>query len=277
MNALPGGIRPRKRLDQYFIVNPGILRVEVSLAELDGKDTVLEIGAGNGLLTGMIAERAGRVVAVEKDPRLIENLKRTLPGNVEVIHADALEMEFPAFNKAMGNLPYSISTPLLFKLLDHDFEIGVLGVQYEFAKRMVARPGSREYSRLSVMTSLRTRRAFMSIKIPRGAFRPIPRVDSAVVKLVPGAGKGPDGFLAEIVRILFCHKRKTLRNAVRDSEAEFEGLVGAGPDRMLDRVEAEWDTRVFKMTPEEVMAFSRSVSEAFPGASARRRPADERV
>jgi 16S rRNA (adenine1518-N6/adenine1519-N6)-dimethyltransferase len=276
MIALPGGIRPRKRLDQYFIIDPGILRVEISLAELDEDDTVLEIGAGNGLLTGMIAEKAGVVIAVEKDPRLVGHLGKSLPENVEVVHADALEMEFPPFDKAMGNLPYSISTPLLFKLLDHDFQIGVLGFQYEFARRMVAQPGTGEYSRLSVMTLLRTRRAFMSIKIPRTSFRPIPQVDSAIVKIVPEAGMGPDGFLGEIVRILFCHKRKTLRNAVRDSDAEFEGLIGAGSKAVIERVKAEWESRVFQMTPEEILSFSRSVSAAFPGAPGCGR-ADERV
>ncbi len=271
MIALPGGIHPRKRLDQYFLMDPKILRTEISLAELDEGDTVFEIGAGNGLLTRLIAEKAGRVIAVEKDPDLVDHLLSTQLENVEVIRGDALEMEFPSFDKAMGNLPYSISTPLLFKLLDHDFEIGVLGLQYEFAKRMVAKPGSREYSRLSVMTSLRTSRAFMSIKIPRTAFRPVPRVDSAIVKIVPEAGMGPDSFVAELIRILFCHKRKTLRNAVRDSDAEFEGLIGAGSGRILETVKSEWETRVFQMTPEGIMAFSRSLSEAFP-QSPRSRP-----
>jgi 16S rRNA (adenine1518-N6/adenine1519-N6)-dimethyltransferase len=267
MIALPGGIRPKRHLDQYFVIDPGILRAEVSLAELDEDDTVFEIGAGNGILTGMIAEKAGRVIAVEKDWRLAEHLGKTLPGNVEVIHGDALEMAFPSFDKAMGNLPYSISTPLLFKLLDHDFEIGVLGVQYEFARRMVAPPGSEEYSRLSVMTSLRTRRAFMSIKIPKTAFMPVPRVDSAVVKIIPEGKRGADEFVAEIVRMLFCHRRKTLRNAVRDSDAEFESLIQVGSEPILDRVKARWERRVFQMTPEEIVAFSGSLSREFPSTS----------
>ena len=261
MVRLPGGIRPKKRLDQYFLRDDRILHREVDLAELARSDVVLEIGAGDGCLTRMIAERAKKVIAVEKDSRFAAFLSQNCPDNVDVLEGDALDLDFPRFSKAMGNPPYSISSPLIFKLLDHPFKLGVFTFQYEFAERMVAQPGADDYSRLSVMLALTTRRISLEMTVPRRAFSPVPKVDSAVVVLVPRNAPRPDAASAEIIRMLFCHKRKTLANAIKDSDGELRRLWGIGSLEILEAVQTDWGTRVYHMMPKEIMAFSRKLKE----------------
>ncbi len=258
MFALPGGFRPRKRLDQYFLVDRRILQIEADLAKLDRRDLVLEIGAGNGGLTRIIAEKAGKVIAVEKDRTLVAHLAESCPQNVEVIQGDALKVEFPPFNKVVGNVPYSVSSPLVFRLLDHGFELGVLCFQREFARRMVARPGESEYSRLSVVLALRTRKVSLALEVPRRAFSPVPRVDSTVVVIVPRRSSEPDEVTAQVIRILFCHKRKTLANAVKSSDAELRRLYGLASRDVREGLIAPWERRVVSMTPDEILDFSRS-------------------
>jgi len=261
MVRLPGGIRPRKRLDQYFLTDDRVLRREVDLAKLARSDVVLEIGAGNGCLTRMIAERAKRVIAVEKDPRFVAFLSQNCPDNVDLLEGDALDLDFPRFNKAMGNPPYSISSPLIFKLLQHPFKLGVFTFQYEFAQRMVAQPGTDDYSRLSVMLALTTRRISLEMMVPRWAFSPVPEVDSAVVTFVPRNAPRPDAASAQIIRMLFCHKRKTLANAIRDSNGELRRLWGIGSSEVLGAIQTDWSIRVYQMTPKGIMAFSGELKE----------------
>ena len=259
MVALPGGFRPKKYLDQHFLIDRRLLQGEVDLASLTRSDVVLEIGAGNGALTKLIAEKAGKVIAVEKDARLVRILEHVCPKNVQVIEGDALELKFPNFDKVMGNLPYSISSPLIFKLLDHDFELGVLCFQEEFARRMMAKTGSRDYSRISVMLALRTSRITLAMKIPRHAFWPIPDVDSSVVLLFPDKAATPlDKVSADLIRMIFCHKRKTLANAIKDSDRELTELFGVGSAEILENVSAEWSSRVFKLTPRDIIQFCRT-------------------
>jgi len=259
MIALPGGFRPRKGLDQYFLRDEFILEREVYLADIKPTDVVLEIGAGNGSLTRLISEKARKVIAVEKDPILAGFLRDSLHGRVEVIKGDALEMDFPSFDKAMGNLPYSVSSPLIFKLLEHDFILGVFCLQYEFAEKMTSSPGSRNYSRLSVMISLRTSMTVLSMTVPRESFWPEPGVDSAIVKLAPEKNPGLDSLSSEVIRMIFTHRRKTLRNAVRDSDGQLEELLGFGQDSVLEGVKTDYGVRVFEMSPPDVLAFARSV------------------
>ncbi|HPC27866.1 MAG TPA: rRNA adenine N-6-methyltransferase family protein, partial [Candidatus Methanomethylicus sp.] len=111
------GLKPSKRLGQNFVVDQSLIDCMLDAAELSGADTVLEVGAGIGTLTWAIAGRAGRVIAMEKDAAAAEYLGRGAPGNVEVLNCDALEAEMPAVDKVVSNLPYSISTPLTFRLL----------------------------------------------------------------------------------------------------------------------------------------------------------------
>src|SRR4030042_3085756 len=135
----------KKNLGQNFLIDKNIAILEVKQANIESDDTVLEIGPGLGILTKLLAEKAKRVIAIEIDENLINKLKKTLPENVDLIHEDALNIDFetlPKFNKIVSNLPYQISSPITFKFLDYDFESAILIYQKEFAERLVAKPGS---------------------------------------------------------------------------------------------------------------------------------------
>src|SRR5437867_8888154 len=177
------GVRPRRRMGQHFLIDARVAARQVAHAQIRPSDVVLEIGPGLGVLTRLLAERAKRVIAIESDRRFAPYLRRRLP-QVEVIQGDALRVDWPRFDVMTSNLPYQISSPLTFRLLDHAFDRAVLMYQWEFARRMRASPGTADYSRLTVGVY---RRAACEIleRVPRNAFYPQPRVDSALVSLVP--------------------------------------------------------------------------------------------
>ncbi len=132
--------------------------------------------------------RAGRVIAIEFDPKLVAVLEDRFKGEekLQLIHGDVLKVEFPVFDKVVANLPYSISSEITFKLFRYDFKLGILMYQYEFARRMIAKPGSDDYSRLTVNTAYFAD-ASIIMKVPKGVFSPPPQVESAVVKVCPMA------------------------------------------------------------------------------------------
>lgn len=216
--------KPIKKLGQHFLIDKEILKREVEYANLSRKDDVLEIGAGDGRLTELIAERAGKVIAVEKDKRLINILDKRLKAkklkNVEIISGDALKIEFPKFNKIISNLPYRISTPITFKffkyLKKYKWSLAVLSYQKEFGERFIAKPGEKNYSRLTVAVNYYCRPEILEI-IPKEKFHPRPKVDSVIVKLIPKKSFETDEFLWKVVEKLFQHKRKLVKNALKDS------------------------------------------------------------
>jgi 16S rRNA (adenine1518-N6/adenine1519-N6)-dimethyltransferase len=192
---------------------------QAEYACLSEEDTVMEIGPGKGILTRVLAARAGKVVAIEKDEAFIPQLEN-LPKNVDVIIADALVYPLPRFNKVVANLPYVISSSITFRLLETDFELGVLMYQREFAERMCARVGDDQYSRLSVETFRRAECRILE-EVPPSAFSPRPKVMSAIVELRPRPCpfpiKHPEAFSA-VARAIFSHRRKSVRNALRSEE-----------------------------------------------------------
>ncbi len=205
---------PRKRLGQHFLHEAGVLRRIVEAVAPEKGDFIVEIGPGEGALTLPLVERAGTVHAIEVDRDLAARL-RSMPG-VVVHEADALEFdfaEFPAGMRLVGNLPYNISTPLLFHLARYAGRVRDLHfmLQLEVVERMVARPSTAAYGRLSVALQAR-----FSIKklfnVAKGAFRPPPKVQSAVVRLVPL--EKPLQIDGELLRRAFSARRKTLRNAL---------------------------------------------------------------
>jgi 16S rRNA (adenine1518-N6/adenine1519-N6)-dimethyltransferase len=217
-----------KRLGQNFLIDPNIVRKIIALAELTPQSAVLEIGPGRGILTEALSREAGQVVAVEIDPvlhRLMKERQADWP-NVELVCGDALA--YPVENLPIGtvvvaNLPYYISTPLLFRLLDcrSRFPRMVLMLQDEVADRLVAKPGSSDYGVLSVMAQYAAdiTKAF---KVSAQCFRPRPEVGSAVVLLrsktqVPLRPEEEPAFAA-LVKASFAHRRKTLVNSLRDEE-----------------------------------------------------------
>src|SRR2546421_11818194 len=139
------------------------------------------MGRGVGVLTRLLAERAKRVAAIGADRRSAGYLRRTLP-DVEVIAGDALKVDWPPFNVMASNLPYQISSPVTFRLLEHPFERAVLMYQWEFARRMRAKPGTADYSRLTVGVDRRATGEIVE-RVRRNAFHPQPRVDSAIASL----------------------------------------------------------------------------------------------
>ncbi|MDD3494057.1 MAG: 16S rRNA (adenine(1518)-N(6)/adenine(1519)-N(6))-dimethyltransferase RsmA [Candidatus Thermoplasmatota archaeon] len=242
------------RRGQHFLVDGRVAQRQIDYACLSPGDVVLEIGPGEGALTRRMAGRVSRVIAIEIDGRLAEGL-RGLPG-VEVIHADALAVDFGSlsFNKVVSNLPYQISSPVTFKLLAQDFELAVLMYQREFARRLVAEPGSRDYSRLSVMAQYRARWEILEI-VPPSAFRPHPEVHSCVVRAVPRpppfAVWNPEVF-EDVVRILFSHRRKTIKNALRAERY-------VPPEVAADLPYAR--QRVGKLTPEQIGELSNALAQ----------------
>lgn len=212
------GFRPIKKLGQNFLIDDGLLEREVDYAGINKNDIVLEVGPGIGNLTEKIVVKAGKVVAVEKDKGLCKLLKKKFKGynTLDIINGDILEIELPKFNKVIGNIPYQISSPLTFRLFNYDWDVAVFIYQKEFAKRMVADPGDKNYSRLSVATQYYSSPELLKI-VKKGKFYPRPDVDSALIRLKK---KRPpfkvDEYFWQIVRSCFRHKKKKVRNALLD-------------------------------------------------------------
>ncbi|MEO8717496.1 MAG: 16S rRNA (adenine(1518)-N(6)/adenine(1519)-N(6))-dimethyltransferase RsmA [Burkholderiales bacterium] len=219
--------RPRKRFGQHFLHDPGVVRRIVEAIAPAADDFIVEIGPGEGVLTRPLAARAARLEVIEID----RDLAAALAAEQFTVHvADALEFDFgtlPQGARIVGNLPYNISTPLLFHLARFAGRLRDLHfmLQREVVERMVARPSTSAYGRLSVMLQVRFRMQ-MLFRVAAGAFRPPPRVESAVVRLMPLAAPldlGVERF-ADVVRQAFSARRKTLRNALGLAAAECAAL-----------------------------------------------------
>ena len=234
------------KLGQNFLIDPNIAQLEVNYADIRKDDVVLEVGPGKGILTNLLAKNAKNVIAVEIDNNLIKSLKETLPSNVTLIHNDVLKLDFenlPKFNKVVSNLPYQISSPFTFKLLNYSFDLALLVYQKEFAERIIAKPGSKKYSRLSVNVYYKAECSLLRI-VSRNVFFPIPKVDSAIVKLLPR--KTPafcvknEEFFKDFVNVMFSHRRKMIKNIIKDMY-----------DSYLNNSFYEYK-RVDNLTPEEI-------------------------
>jgi 16S rRNA (adenine1518-N6/adenine1519-N6)-dimethyltransferase len=215
-----------KRLGQNFLTDPNIVRKIVALADLRPTDHVLEIGPGRGVLTEALCRTAARVTAIEIDARLheyLESRRQNFP-HLELILGDALTYPldtFPPGTIVVANLPYYLSTPLLFRLLEHRdrFPRMVLMLQNEVAERLAAEPGGPDYGVLSVMAQ-HAAEITKAFRVSAQCFRPRPDVGSAVVLLRtrgPSAltAQGEDAFSAA-VHAAFAHRRKTVVNSLRD-------------------------------------------------------------
>lgn len=228
-----------KRLGQNFLIDPNIIRKIVSLAALRPDDTVLEIGPGRGALTSGLCAEARRVIAVEIDPQLQPQLQETLGHcrNLDLRIGDALAFPYdslPLRTVVVSNLPYYVSTPILFALLDARAHLDrlVLMLQTEVALRLAAKPNSEDYGVLSVLTQ-EAADVEVAFRVSPNCFRPRPTVGSAVVHL---AIKTQDGFdpvrherFRRLVRASFAHRRKTLVNSLRDE--------GYPPKRVTQAIE----------------------------------------
>lgn len=231
---------PRKRLGQHFLIDPNLLRKIVSLAEIQPSDSVCEIGPGGGALTGLLCQTANQVLALEVDARMVEFLKTELAGyaNLDVQEQDALRYSFedlPEHTIIVANLPYNISTPIMFRLLEAQQKISrmVLTIQLEVAQRLVAKPSTKDYGVLSVMVQHLAEVTF-GFKVSRKCFRPVPDVDSGVVRLDVRQDhqEGPVDLaqFQRTVRAAFGQRRKTLMNALRSAGISDECLYQVQQD-----------------------------------------------
>ena len=256
------GIRPRKRLGQSFLHDKNIINKIVDIADVMAGETVVEIGAGLGIMTERLAERGARVIALEIDPSLVAVLRERFGGNeqVEIVQADVLKVDFSGIHpgggegrfKVIGNIPYHISTPILFRLFQFRQWISslILMFQEEVAERITAAPGTSAYGIPSVMVASFAR-AGLIMTVPAGCFYPVPKVTSAIVKIDfldrPAAEIADPDFLLRIVRIAFAKRRKTLLNNLRSgalpglSEAAILGamqLAGIDGSRRAETLSA---------------------------------------
>jgi 16S rRNA (adenine1518-N6/adenine1519-N6)-dimethyltransferase len=224
----------RKRLGQHFLVDPNVLRKIVGLADLTQQDSVCEIGPGGGALTALLCRAAGRVLALEVDSRMVDFLRVELGAtqNVEIQEQDALRFPFehlPDSTVVVANLPYNISTPILFRLLERRTQIRrmVLTLQLEVAQRLVAKPGTKQYGVLAVLAQHVADVRF-GFKVSPKCFRPVPDVDSGVVRLdirhEESSVREDMGPFQNMVRWAFGHRRKTLFNAFRSVGVPAEKL-----------------------------------------------------
>jgi len=216
-----------EKLGQHFLSDAS-WQERIARAIRIGNGMWVEIGAGHGEMTSRLARNAGKVIAIELDHRLAPRLREvTAPlGNVEVVESDVLGVDFGAMVKApnfsvYGNLPYYITSPILHRLFEHADRIEAIHIviQLEVAVRIVAPPGRRDYGYLSVASQWFSRPELV-LRIPPGAFRPPPKVDSALVSLrMPGVRKtldvGDETAFLDFVKECFAQKRKTLRNNLR--------------------------------------------------------------
>jgi 16S rRNA (adenine1518-N6/adenine1519-N6)-dimethyltransferase len=209
-----------KKLGQNFLHDDNILRQEVAFAGVEGRD-VLEIGAGDGRLTEKILEaRPKSILAVEKDGRFAEILREkfAVSNCVEIVEGDFLEMDFSKkrFDIIIGNIPYYISSDIIFALPKIEFSRAYLIVQKEFAQKMVAKPNDSNYGRLSVTSQLNFSVKYLRT-VPKSVFTPQPKVDSALIELTKGKTP-PNEFTQDVIRFLFQHRNKSVRNALIDSK-----------------------------------------------------------
>jgi 16S rRNA (adenine1518-N6/adenine1519-N6)-dimethyltransferase len=233
-----GSHRPRKRFGQHFLHDTGVRERLLDALDLSRADFVVEIGPGEGFLTGNLLETAGRVEAIEIDRDLVLHLKQLFPP-LAVHCADALAFDYAVFPQGfrlVGNLPYNISTPLLFHLARYAGRVRDMHVmlQREVVERMVAKPSTPEYGRLSVMLQLRfdMKKLF---RVPPGAFRPPPKVESAMVRMspLPREKDFPEEGFERIVRQAFSARRKTLRNALPEIDFPVLGIdPGLRPENL---------------------------------------------
>ena len=229
-----------ERLGQHFLTDASWQERIARAARIDGGIWV-EIGAGHGEMTRRLAQCANKVIAIELDPHLARRLREATASckNVEVVEGDVMAIDFESLPgeepfSVYGNLPYYITSPILHRLFEHAERVAAihLVIQFEVAARIVARPGKRDYGYLSVVSQWFSRPE-ITFRIPPGAFRPRPKVASALVNLwMPGArGDNPvpaeeEKEFLEFVKECFAQKRKTLRNNLR-------ARLGAGTEAVL--------------------------------------------
>lgn len=260
LNAL--GIPALKRFGQHFLVDKAVRDRLIELAELTANDTVFEVGPGLGFLTTALVGRAGHTIAIERDRTLAAYLKSKFSNrqNLTVMEGDALTIPIPDGAKVVSSPPYNISSKLILLIMNSQFQLAALLLQEEFVRRLTATSGSREYGRISVMLQCRARAEF-DMKVPRSAFYPKPRVDSALVTIRPTEEalrvKNQQLFF-DMVRALFTQRRRKLRGVLaRYLKARYQGQSST----VLKRL-ALVEKRIYELRPDELASLSNQIADA---------------
>ncbi|MBI5234356.1 MAG: ribosomal RNA small subunit methyltransferase A [Deltaproteobacteria bacterium] len=258
--------RPKKRLSQNFLIDKNIARKIVSIADPCKEDVIIEIGPGTGILTHELVNLCKKLICIELDKGLSERLGQRFSHatNIEVITADALKVSFlelaKGFDKPfklVSNLPYHISGPMLAKLLEERkaFSIMVLMFQKELAKRITAGPGSKDYSPLSILTDVYTDASIERI-VPARVFMPVPKVDSAVIRLTvlkrPSIEIQDEDRFKRLLKAAFSTRRKTIRNSLSSLGISREDITcaldkaGIAPCQRAETISAQGFARLLR-------------------------------
>jgi 16S rRNA (adenine1518-N6/adenine1519-N6)-dimethyltransferase len=260
--------RARKRFGQHFLEPAWVARLIETLAP-GSDETFLEIGPGRGAVTLPLAERAGRIVAVELDRDLAASLATRVPSNVRIVQGDFLDVDLadvirdqPPPIRVVGNLPYNVASPILFRLLENSedgrlLRDATLMLQREVADRLLAAPGGADYGAMSIQVQLLAD-VERVLSLPPGAFRPPPRVHSSVVRLrfrPPLVEVGTRAVFERVVRGLFLQRRKTLANALKPVAASF----GRSATQILERAELDGGRRPETLSLADVARLSQAV------------------
>jgi len=269
------GLAARRDLGQNFLHDERIAEKLARIAAVEPGDRVIEIGTGLGILTRALAARGGRVITVEVDAGIVRGLRcdAVLPASVELIHGDALDLDLDRLTaegtgpvRVVGNLPYAVASPLLRRLLDWRERLvsWSVMVQKEVAGRLLATPGTREYSSLTVLHQL-VAKVKIGLDLHPQCFYPVPRVTSTFLHLTPRSevslAAGELRMVERVVRAAFAHRRKTIVNSLRaaavgsslPSERIAETLVGHGIDRRA---------RAQSLSPEQWLEITRALAKA---------------
>ena len=247
------GVVPKKSKGQNFLTDGRVADRHVGYAGIKKDDRVLEVGPGLGILTSRLVEASDHVTCIELDEKLADYIEKEYGGRLDLIRGDAVKVPFPEFDVFVSNLPYSVSTPIIFKLLEHGFRTAVVMVQKEFAERMAADVGCTEYSRLTVNLFYRAECEVMET-VPASRFNPRPKVDSALVRITPR--KAPFDVLDEktffkVTEIAFNHRRKKIGTSLRSA-----GLVRSSDDIPYA------DERIEDLRPSEIGELADAVYSA---------------
>lgn len=260
------------KLGQNFLIDESKRNQIIEFGKINSNDTVLEIGPGIGTLSLEIAKKAKKLICIEKDQKVIKILKDRINknsiDNIELINEDALKVDFPKFNKVVSNLPYQISSPITFKLLEYSFDLGVLMYQQEFALRMLSKVGEKNYSRLSAMLNFKVDVKLLT-KVPSECFIPKPKVNSAVVELIPNNKVNDENLFKnyeKVCKALFQHKNKKAENSIINSRHE----IGYNNKKQLksdieslnsDRLNFLLEKRVINLNPDEILEITKILSD----------------
>ena len=268
------GIKLNKNLGQNYLIDKNKRDQIINFGDISKEDVILEIGTGIGTLTLELAKRAKKVIAIEQDQKICEILAQRLEDekidNVELINDDALKVDFPPFNKIISNLPYQISSPITFKFLNYDFDLGILMYQKEFASRMNGEVGTKNYSRLSAMLYFKCDVEKLT-EVSNESFIPKPQIDSTVVKLTPKENSISDEDFrtySKFTKALFQHRNKKIKNALIDSRHIISNIDKKVLKKRLNDIDDEkleeyLKKRVVVLSPEEILLISKKLNPIF--------------